>query len=239
MKFDYQFERKDFEQYLKDSNKKYHYICLIIFTIFYFVTCLDLIAKNAVALFASYAISVLILFSILKLVSTIFVKFLVKRNDKLMEFAYGTYKVELTDKVIKEKIDDKSFELKYEDIGHVTKNNKYLIIYPKNEKIMYLFIKKLFTKEDTYNKCVEMIMSKYGSEKEEVQETVIVPTLAEEELKAEKVEKETKKVEEKKKTATKKTTSTTTSKTGTKKKSTSKTNAKSTSAKKTITKKAK
>ncbi len=235
MKFDYQFERKDFEQYLKDSNKKYHWICLIIFTVFYFCTCFDLIAKNAVALLISYIISVLVLFSILKLVSTIFVKFLVKRNDKIMELAYGTYKIELTDTAIKEKIDDKLYELKYEDIGYVTKNKNYLIIYPKNEKIMYLFIKKLFTKEETYNKCVEMIMSKYESDKEEVQETVIAPILVEEELKTEKVEKETKKVEEKKKTITKKTTS----KTDTKKKSTSKTNAKSTSGKKTTTKKAK
>jgi membrane protein implicated in regulation of membrane protease activity len=165
MKFNYQFERKDFEEYLKDSNKKYNYACLLIFTVFYFIACFDLLTTNTLALLLSYVISVLILFSILKLVATIFIRVVVKRNDKIMEFAYGTYKVELTDTSIKEEIDGKHFEVAYKDIYHITKTSKYIVIYPKKEKIMYLFIKKLFSKEETYTKCVEMILKQYETAK--------------------------------------------------------------------------
>ena len=63
MKFDYTFLKKDFIFFLKESNKKYNYICLIIFTLFYFGACLDLVSTNATAVFLSYIISILILSS--------------------------------------------------------------------------------------------------------------------------------------------------------------------------------
>jgi len=161
MKFEYQFERKDFINYLKESNKKYNYICLIIFTLFYFGACLDLMSSNAVAVIISYLISILILFSLLKLITVIFVKVMVKRNDKVMEFAYGTYKVEITNKGIKEVINDKELFLAYEDIYRVSKNDKWLILFPKTGNIMYLFIKKLFTKPAVYEKSINMILTNY------------------------------------------------------------------------------
>lgn len=161
MKFDYQFERKDFIAYLKDSNKKYNYICLVIFTLFYFGACLDLVSSNAMAVIISYLISILILFSILKLVTVIFVKIMVKRNDKVMEFAYGTYKVEITNEGIKETINGKELFLDYKDIYRVSKNDKWLILFPKTGNVMYLFIKSLFTKASVYEKCINMILSNY------------------------------------------------------------------------------
>ncbi len=200
MKFDYRFERKDFENYLKDSNKKYNYICLVVFTIFYFGACLDLFSTNAFALIVSYIISVIILFSILKLVATIFIKFVVKRNDKVMDFAYGVYKIELADTKIIEKIGDKTFEIAYQDIYHITKNDKYLILYPKEDKMMYLFIKKLFSKEETYEKCVAMILDKYESIKEgkEIQEKPVKEEVIEKKSAPKIVSKETTKKTSKK-----------------------------------------
>lgn len=161
MKFDYRFERNDFISYLKDSNKKYNYICLIIFTLFYFGACLDLVSSNAIAVIISYLISILILFSILKVFTIIFVKIMVKRNDKLMEFLYGTYKIEITNEGIKENINDKDLYLSYNDIYRVSKTDKWLILYPKTGNVMYLFIKKLFTKEVVYEKAINMILNNY------------------------------------------------------------------------------
>lgn len=165
MKFDYQFEQKDFVAYLKEANNKYNYICLGLFTIFYFGACLDLLSTNAFSVILSYIVSVLILFTILKLITTIFVKIMVRQNNKAMGLAYGTYKIEITETGIKEDIRDQHFEVKYEDIYRISKNDKWLILYPRNEKIMYLFIKKLFPKEATYQKCVNMILKHYGKVK--------------------------------------------------------------------------
>ena len=60
MKFDYKFERKDFLVFLKASNRKYNYICLVLFTIVYFVACLDLMSTNALQVLTSYLVSILI-----------------------------------------------------------------------------------------------------------------------------------------------------------------------------------
>ena len=86
---------------------------------------------------------------------------MVKRNDKLMEFLYGTYKIEITNEGIKENINDKDLYLSYNDIYRVSKTDKWLILYPKTGNVMYLFIKKLFTKEVVYEKAINMILNNY------------------------------------------------------------------------------
>lgn len=162
MKFDYQFEQKDFSNYLKETNNKYNYICLALFTIVYFGACLDLLSTNAISVLIYYVICLIILFSILKILTLFFVKGIIARNNKVMGLAYGKYKVEITDQMIIEDIHDQHFELKYEDIYRISKNDKWMVLYPKNEKIMFLFLRKSFTKEATYEKCVNMILRNYN-----------------------------------------------------------------------------
>lgn len=198
MKFDYTFLKKDFIFFLKESNKKYNYICLIIFTLFYFGACLDLVSTNATAVFLSYIISILILFSILKLITALFVKIMVKRNDKVLEFAYGTYKIEINSDELKETLNDKIFSLKYQDIYRVSKTDKWLILYPKDGKIMYLFLKKLFPKEENYHKCVNMILNHYQKAKTN-EEKDVKSTSISTNKKKEKNLKETRKKSSKKK----------------------------------------
>lgn len=161
MKFNYRFERKDLIDYLKESNRKYNYICLVIFTLFYFGACLDLLSSNATAVLISYVVSILILFSLLKLVTIIFTKLLVKRNDKTKEFVYGTYHVELTENALKEEINGVEYTLNYEDIYRISKHDKWFILYPKNSRTMYLFIRKLFDKSLTYDKALNTILRHY------------------------------------------------------------------------------
>ena len=198
MKFDYTFLKKDFIFFLKESNKKYNYICLIIFTLFYFGACLDLVSTNATAVFLSYIISILILFSILKLITALFVKIMVKRNDKVLEFAYGTYKIEINSEELKETLNDKVFSLKYQDIYRVSKTDKWLILYPKNGKVMYLFLKKLFSKEENYHKCVNMILNNYQKAKTKEEKDVKSTSISTNKSK-EKNLKETRKKSSKKK----------------------------------------
>jgi hypothetical protein len=162
MKFNYKFEEKDFAYYLKTVNRKYNYICLLLFTIFYFGACLDLITTNTSQVLISYVVSICILFSLLKVVTLLFAKIMILKNNKTLDFAYGTYKVEINDEMVREVLDDKTFELKYEDIYRISKNDKWLILYPKNSKIMFIFIKKAFEKEDVYQKCVHMILEHYN-----------------------------------------------------------------------------
>ena len=86
MKFDMLWTRKDYEKFLKASNRKYNYFCLILFTVVYFIACLDLMSTNAFQVLTSYVVSVLILFTVLNIFIILFVKAILKHNDK--EFSY-------------------------------------------------------------------------------------------------------------------------------------------------------
>ncbi len=162
MKFDMLWTRKDYEKFLKASNRKYNYFCLILFTVVYFIACLDLMSTNAFQVLTSYVVSVLILFTVLNIFIILFVKAILKHNDK--EFSYGMYHVELTNDKIIEDIDDKHYELRYDDISRVSKSNKWLVVYPKENNMMFIFLKKSFKKVSDYEKCVNIILKRFHKE---------------------------------------------------------------------------
>lgn len=164
MKFDYKFERKDFLIFLKASNRKYNYICLVLFTIVYFIACLDLMSTNALQVLTSYLVSILILFTILNIVTILFAKVMAKRNDKVLDFSYGDYIIELTNDKVSLSIKDKIYEFKYEDISRVSKNGKWLVVYPKDNSMMFIFMKKGFKKHSDYEKCINMILKRFHKE---------------------------------------------------------------------------
>lgn len=180
MKFDYKFERKDFLVFLKASNRKYNYICLVLFTIVYFVACLDLMSTNALQVLTSYLVSILILFTILNIVTILFAKVMAKRNDKVLDFSYGDYIIELTNDKVSLSIKDKIYEFKYEDISRVSKNGKWLVVYPKDNSMMFIFMKKGFKKHSDYEKCINMILKRFH--KEVVKELEVKKTKSKEEV---------------------------------------------------------
>lgn len=163
MNFDYKFERKDFEKFLRASNRKYNYICLLLFTIFYFAACLDLLSTNHSQILTSFGISILILFSILSILTIVFAKIMVKRNDKLIGVSYGIYHIELTNDKIIEQINEKCYEMKYDDISRISKSKKGIVIYSK-DNMMFIFNKKGFLKAHNYEKCVNAILKRYHKE---------------------------------------------------------------------------
>ena len=180
MKFDYKFERKDFLVFLKASNRKYNYICLVLFTIVYFVACLDLMSTNALQVLTSYLVSILILFTILNIVTILFAKVMAKRNDKVLDFSYGDYIIELTNDKVSLSIKDKIYGFKYEDISRVSKNGKWLVVYPKDNSMMFIFMKKGFKKHSDYEKCINMILKRFH--KEVVKELEVKKTKSKEEV---------------------------------------------------------
>lgn len=165
MKFEYKFDKNDYAYFLRESNNKYNYMCLALFTFVYFVTSLDLLESNIAAVFVSYFVSILILFTVLQIVKAIFVKIAVSKNDKSLNYAYGNYKVEITKTKIIEDIDSKHVEIPFKNIYRINKNDKYLILFLEDSDFVYLFLKKSFNKKINYEKCCELILSNYAKSK--------------------------------------------------------------------------
>ncbi len=196
MKFDYPFEREDYVRFLKMMNKKSNFACMFLFTIVYFIAIFDLLKDNILLVCVFYIVSISILYCVLKMISILFASIMAKRNDKLLEYAYGTYHISIDKKAIKEEIGDKKFEIKFGDVSHVSTSRNYFIVYPKNSGIMYIFMKSSFKTEEKYQECKNMIFSYVEEAKKE--ENVVEEKI--ENQKKDDVKKEEKK-EPKKKTS--------------------------------------
>lgn len=165
MKFKYNFEREDFNKFLKAYHNRYNLICIGIFTIFFFIFCADLLKTDAGAVLISFVVSALLLYSIMHIVDAIFIKVLINKNDKNYKNTYGEYDIEITDSKIVEKVNDNVFEVTYDNIYKITKSDKWLIIYPRDGKMMYFFIRKLITEKGLYDKIVNKVMTNYNKAK--------------------------------------------------------------------------
>ncbi len=166
MKLDYSFEREDYIKFLKMTNNKMNLVCIAFFTLVYFVAIFDLIKGNLALILVFYFISAAILFSILKMISTVFVNLIVKRNDKLLEYAYGTYHISIDKTAIKEEIKDKKFEIKFCAIAHIKNSKNVFVVYPKDSGIMYIFMKSGFKTEKKYQECKETILNYFEEAKQ-------------------------------------------------------------------------
>lgn len=159
MKFDYPFEREDYVKFLKMMNRKSNLICIFLFTIIYFIAVFDLLKNNFLLVCIFYLVSVVVLYCVLTMISLLFANFMAKRNDKILEYAYGTYHISIDEKAIKEEIDGKKFEIQFQDIARVSASKNYFIVYPKSSGIMYIFMKSGFKTIEKYKECKEMIFS--------------------------------------------------------------------------------
>ncbi len=159
MKFDYPFVREDYVKFLRMMNRKSNLICLFLFTIIYFIAIFDLVKNNFLLVCIFYLVSAVVLYCVLTMISLLFANFMAKRNDKVLEYAYGIYHISIDEEAIKEEIDDKRFEIKFQDVARVSTSKNYFIVYPKNSGIMYIFMKSSFKTIEKYNECKEMVFS--------------------------------------------------------------------------------
>ena len=170
MKFDYPFEREDYVKFLRMMNRKSNFICIFLFTIIYFIAIFDLLKNNFLLVCIFYLVSIVILYCVLTMISLLFSNFMAKRNDKVLEYPYGTYHISIDKKAIKEEIGDKKFEIKFQDVARVSTSKNYFIVYPKNSGIMYIFMKSGFKTIEKYLECKDMVFSyvEKAKSKEEV-----------------------------------------------------------------------
>lgn len=165
MKFDYPFAREEYLKFLKLENRKSNVICMLLFTIVYFIAIFDLLKDNLLSVFVFYLVSIAILYSVLKVISALFAHLLVKRNDKVLEYSYGTYHISIDKTSIQEEIKDKKFEIKFANIARIKVHKNYFVVEPKENGIIYIFMKNNFKTEEKYNECKEMILENYKKAK--------------------------------------------------------------------------
>jgi hypothetical protein len=159
MKFDYSFTREDYITFLRMLNRKSNLICVFLFTIIYFIAIFDLIKNNFLLVCIFYFVSVAILYSVLTIISLLFAHFMAKRNDKILEYAYGTYHISIDKNGIKEEIENKKFEIKFQEVARISTSKNYFIVHPKNSGIMYIFMKSGFKTVTNYLECKDKILS--------------------------------------------------------------------------------
>lgn len=193
MKLDYTFEREDYIKFLKMSNNKSNFACLLFFTFVYFIAVLDVMKENLLLVFLFYFISIALLYSILKIISTVFANLVVKRNDKVLEYAYGTYHISIDKQVIREEIKEKKIEVKFSSIAHIKVSKNYFVVVHKEGGIFYIFMKSGFKTEEKYRECKELILRNFAEVKQRGTEVELV-------TKTEKNREETKEIAKTKKT---------------------------------------
>lgn len=145
MKFKYNLKKEDYNKFLilTQSNTDIFYLSL--YTLIYFFITYYPLKHNFLQIITCYITSIVLLYITISFVKKLFRIIIIKKSEK--NNIYGNYVFEITNDYIKQTINDNTFMFKYNDIKKIKYKKYYIIIYFKDNKIIY-FIKNLIDKSN-------------------------------------------------------------------------------------------
>lgn len=155
MNFKYELSRKNYKKLIKKTNSKYNSIYIIMTSIIYLFIVRDLLLDNFYLMLIVSLIIVLIMYLMVSFITILSTNLIVKMNEKKLGVKYGIFDCTLTKDTLTQKIDKDSYVLKLKDIVRTKKDGNAYFIYTK--KIMIIFNKELFSKQEDYEKLIEKI----------------------------------------------------------------------------------
>ncbi len=155
MKFNYTLNKKQYEKLVYKANKgKNTYLLYIsLFSYLYFVR--NLILDNFLLVFVFYILLLIIMYLILNSFNYLLSKVISKISGKKLNIKYGTYRCELNDEKLVEKIDDFEIVINLKDIRKTKLKNNLFLVY--TDKIMLIFSKPLFEKESEFYSLIDYL----------------------------------------------------------------------------------
>ena len=147
MKFKYNLKKEDYNKFLilTQSNTDIFYLSL--YTLIYFFLTYYPLKYNFIEIICCYIISIILLYLIISLVKKIYRIVIIKKNEKNNANIYGNYIFEITDEYIRQTVNDDKVTFKYSDIKKIRYKKYYIVIYFKDNKIIY-FVKNFIGKNN-------------------------------------------------------------------------------------------
>lgn len=144
MKFKFNLEKKNYNEFLSIIQSRYDSVYLILYSLIYFYITFYIMKINFKSLLIYYVVSIIVLYLIISLVKKVFRIITIKKNKSFL----GNYDVKIDENNIKQSIDNvEIFDIKKENIKKII-YRKYGIMLKINNKYYIYFIKKIIKNSD-------------------------------------------------------------------------------------------
>lgn len=144
MKFKFNLDKKNYNEFLSIIQSRYDSVYLILYSLIYFYITFYIMKINFKSLLIYYIVSIIVLYLIISLVKKVFRIITIKKNKSFL----GNYDVKIDENNIKQSIDNiEIFDIKKENIKKII-YRKYGIMLKINNKYYIYFIKKIIKNFD-------------------------------------------------------------------------------------------
>ena len=144
MKFKFNLDKKNYNEFLSIIQSRYDSVYLILYSLIYFYITFYIMKNNFKSLLIYYIVSIIVLYLIISLVKKVFRIITIKKNKSFL----GNYDVKIDENNIKQSIDNiEIFDIKKENIKKII-YRKYGIMLKINNKYYIYFIKKIIKNSD-------------------------------------------------------------------------------------------
>ena len=144
MKFKFNLDKKNYNEFLSIIQSRYESVYLILYSLIYFYITFYIMKINFKSLLIYYVVSIIVLYLIISLVKKVFRIITIKKNKSFL----GNYDVKIDENNIKQSIDNiEIFDIKKENIKKII-YRKYVIMLKINNKYYIYFIKKIIKNSD-------------------------------------------------------------------------------------------
>ena len=144
MKFKFNLDKKNYNEFLSIIQSRYDSVYLILYSLIYFYITFYIMKINFKSLLIYYVVSIIVLYLIISLVKKVFRIITIKKNKSFL----GNYDVKIDENNIKQYIDNvEIFDIKKENIKKII-YRKYGIMLKINNKYYIYFIKKIIKNSD-------------------------------------------------------------------------------------------
>ncbi len=162
MKLEYVWTRDDLKKELISKRYNTNLIFLIIGIIAYILFMYNAIVSelfDRLVILIGGLVFACFLMIVLYFTTKIYVMISLRKNDKDTNKAYGTYKVQLSDKSLKVTINDNQIEYNYQDIIKLKRKRHEFFICTQKDKLGLIFKEKVMGK-DNYQQVFDIVSSK-------------------------------------------------------------------------------
>lgn len=144
MKFKFNLDKRNYNEFLSIIQSRYDSVYLILYSLIYFYITFYIMKINFKSLLIYYVVSIIVLYLIISLVKKVFRIITIKKNKSFL----GNYDVKIDENNIKQSIDNvEIFDIKKENIKKII-YRKYGIMLKINNKYYIYFIKKIIKNSD-------------------------------------------------------------------------------------------
>lgn len=164
MKFSYRLTKKDYQKIIYERNKRINIIYLLISSLIYLISTINLIVQKNLLVFIIFVIYVLVMSIFLFILNKVITNVIVKINEN-MEIKYGIYRCSLKNNYFIEELEDYRLECDFNNLRKIKYRKNSIELFPKDKLIVIVFKKELFVKSEDYDKLVTILKEKVSISK--------------------------------------------------------------------------